>query len=251
MSRDSAHDGCPVGDDRPSLSALLLCARDVADRGAADAALGALVERLYPICERFLARRLASFRDGPEAAADAAQETMVRIVNGLEGCRATNDRELVAWMLVVARRTLIDLYRSPSSGLAARSLAVELDDALDATEDRDGAPESSRTPRDTLLALAMQAYGALSAETAELLWWRLIRGAEWSEVAEQMETSPTGAKRRYQRAQVALQGAVSVLVSGLPSTQRADVERLVAGYSASSATATRSASSTTTVEDAA
>lgn len=251
MSRDSAHDGSLVGDDRPSLSELLLDARDVADRDAADAALGALIERLYPMAERFLLRRLQSFRDGPDAAADAAQETMVRIANGLDGCRATNDRELVAWMLVVARRTLIDLYRSPSSGLAARSLSVELDDALDAAEDRGEASESSRTPRATLLALAMQAYGALSDETAELLWWRLIKGAEWSEVAEQMSTSPTGAKRRYQRAQGALQRAVSALVSGLPSTKRADVERLVAGYSASSATAARYASSTTTVEDAA
>jgi RNA polymerase sigma factor (sigma-70 family) len=203
------------------------------------------------MCERFLARRLASFRDGPDAAADAAQETMLRIANGLDGCRATNDRELVAWMLVVARRTLIDMYRSPSSGLAARSLAVELDDALNASEDRDTSADPTCTPRGTLLALAMEAYDALSAQTAELLWWRLIKGAEWSEVAEQMATSPTGAKRRFQRAQGALQRAVAELVSSLPSNQRPDIERLVASYAASSVTATRSASSSPTVEDAA
>jgi RNA polymerase sigma factor (sigma-70 family) len=232
MSETSAHDGCLTGDDQPSLSALLLRARSGEDRDAADVALGALVERLYPMCERFLARRLRSFRDGPDAAADAAQETMVRIANGLDGCRATNDRELIAWMLVVARRTLIDLYRSPASGLAARALAVELDDALGTAQDRDTAEDSNLTPRSTLLALAMQAYNALSAETAELLWWRLIRGAEWSEVAEQMGISPTGAKRRFQRAQSTLQRRVAQLVSSLPSTQRADVEGLVSGFSA-------------------
>jgi RNA polymerase sigma factor (sigma-70 family) len=211
---------------------LLAGARDASDPATAERALGALVERLFPLCERFLTRRLASFRDGPDAAADAAQETMVRIANGLDGCRATNDRELIAWMLVVARRTLIDLYRSPASGLAARALAAELDDALHATQEHDDTEETNRTARSTLLALAMQAYNALSAETAELLWWRLLRGAEWSEVAQQMGTSPTGAKRRFQRAQGALQRRVAQLVSGLPATQRADVERLVSGFSA-------------------
>jgi RNA polymerase sigma factor (sigma-70 family) len=249
MPRESAYDGCVASEERPSLSALLGCAKNVEGDDAAEAALGALIERLYPMCERFLARRLRSFRDGPDAAADAAQETMVRIANGLDGCRATNDRELVAWMLVVARRTLIDLYRSPSSGLAARSLSVELEDALDGDEDEADALEP--TPRSTLLALAMQAYDALSAETAELLWWRLIKGAEWSEGGSEMATSPTAAKRRFQRAQGALQRAVSELVSSLPSTQRLNVERLVAGYSPGKAEATERAASSKSAEDAA
>lgn len=203
----------------------------------ADVALDALVERLYPLCERFLARRLRSFRDAQDVAADAAQETMVRIATALDTCRAATDRELVAWVLVTARRTLIDMYRSPATGLAARSLAVELDDDADVTDAPEDGEGARGAPRRTLLALALQAYDALTNETAELLWWRLVGGAEWSEVAEQLATTPGGAKRRFQRAQTTLRRSVTALVSQLPPGQRAPVEALVATYRAGEAAA--------------
>lgn len=229
-----------VQDGRPTLLTLLAAARTASDSAATDRALGALIERLYPLCERFLARRLASFRDGPDAAADAAQETMVRVAGALDECRANSDRELVGWVFVIARRTLVDLYRSPGSGFAARALAQELDDARDAAEcvDADGAPPPmTATPRETLLALALQAYDALSSETAELLWWRLIQDAEWSEVAERMSTSAAGAKRRFQRAQNALRRAVGQLVATLPAERRSAVEGLARTYAQDSAPA--------------
>ena len=233
----------------PSLIALLHEARNIDDPVAADAAVGALVERLYPICERFLRRRLRGFRDAPDVAADATQESMLRIAAALDDCRATSDRELVAWALVTARRTVIDMYRSPTSGLAARSLASELHDEADCLGEGADDVEGQATPRNTLLALAMRAYDALTRETAELLWWRLIRDAEWSEVAEEMSTTSAGAKRRFQRAQGALRRSLTHLIADLPPAEREPVEELLAVYGATEAPRPRVGP--TAVEDAA
>lgn len=237
--------------DGQSLIALARRARKPRRSADAEAALAALVERLYPLCERFLARRLRSFRDGQDVAADAAQETMVRIVAALARCRATTDRELVAWVLVTARRALIDMYRSPSSGLAARSLAVELHDETDAAETLAEDAEGRATSHGTLLTLALEAYDALTSETAELLWWKLVRGAEWSEVAEQLSTTPAGAKRRFQRAQIALRRSVVKMVAQLPARQRAPVQALVATYRAAEAAGRGAGGGPRAAEDAA
>jgi RNA polymerase sigma factor (sigma-70 family) len=216
-------------DPEVSLIALLGRARSAPDAAAADAALRRLIERLYPLAERFIARRLTRFRDADDIAADVAQESMVRVATAITTCRATTDRELVAWTLVTTQRTSVDMFRSPSSGLAARSLAVDLDEDLDGEREDEDA-EDDVSPRRTLLRLASRAYDAVESSTAELLWWRLIRDAEWSEVAEQMATTPAGAKRRYQRAQAALRRAVLESISRLPSDERDAVERLLSQY---------------------
>jgi RNA polymerase sigma factor (sigma-70 family) len=219
-----------MADPEVSLVALLGRARNGVDRVDADAALCTLIERLYPLAARFISRRLTRYRDANEIAADVAQESMVRIATGITACRAATDHELVAWVLVTTRRTAVDMYRSPSSGLAARSLAVDLDDGLDADTESEVTDPDEASPRRTLLRLASRAYDALKSSTAELLWWRLIRDAEWSEVAERLETTPAGAKRRFQRAQAAMRRAVLESISGLPSEQRDAVQRLVAQY---------------------
>lgn len=238
-----------------TLVALLERARASTGEQCADVALAQLIQRLYPLTERFLARRVRSFRDGAEAAADAAQETMVRVTTALHSCHATTDRELVGWVLVTARRTLVDLYRSPSSGFAMRALTAGLDHEDDLPHVRSGHEqddgEGAPTARTTLLALAMRAYDALTAETAELLWLRLIGGAEWSEVANEMSTTATAAKRRFQRAQDSLRRAVCLLVSALPEDQRPAVQELVHAYSSKSSPARSPATASTSMEDAA
>ena len=87
---------------------------------------------------RFLRRRL-----GPGRAEDAFQETFLRALHAYG--RLEHGRELRAWVLTIARRIVIDTYRSErpreqlpelaaEDGLAAYDELAELTDGLPPTE---------------------------------------------------------------------------------------------------------------------
>lgn len=236
---------------------------------AAPEALENLLLALYPVVWRFLRMRLGRWRDADEVTNDVSQETMVRICMAVGQCRADSDRSLTGWACTAAHRTLIDLLRSPASGLMAQQLAVELktdlglDDvadtdaptaAIDATPELSLSPDEARgycpaesAPRERLLELVVQAYNAVAEETGELLWWRLVMGAEWSEVGGQMSTTTAGAKRRFQRAICTLERAVRELVQALPSVERTAVEALLEHYLAETPTVCDSSSAHTSM----
>ena len=217
--------------------------------GRSPDALEALMTALYPVIRRFLVTRVQSWRDPHDIADDLVQETIVRCFLHVRACRAECDRTVAAWALTTARHTLIDLLRAPSTQLMAQQFARDFVEDMELTAGRarvgvvHGEPafgcsfdeamghrEAGAPARELLLRLAVEAYTEAADETGELLWWRLVMGAEWSEVAEHLHTTAAGAKRRFQRAQVSLERALHARIAALPTEVRGPVDRLVSRY---------------------
>jgi DNA-directed RNA polymerase specialized sigma24 family protein len=98
--------------------------------------LDALISALYPSVVRYVRSRIAGQWDPRTATADIAQETMLRVLTSLLSCRATSDREVMAWCFGITRHVLADVHRSPDGARAQRrsvSLAVA-GDALATTD---------------------------------------------------------------------------------------------------------------------
>lgn len=216
-------------------------------------ALESLLTELYPHVWHFLRPRLVGWRESSEVINDVTQETMVRLCMRIHQCRANTNRDISAWACTAARHTLVDLLRSPASGLMAQQLAAELETDLDADDheletgarradnhiaaelsvsldEACGLRPAEPAARERLLALVVQAYNAAATDTGELLWWRLVMGADWSEVGVELHTSTAGAKRRYQRALATLEREVRTLVQALPEVERGPVEALLERY---------------------
>lgn len=168
--------------------------RDRAVQGD-DAALEALIKALHEPVQRFLAGRLT----GSYAAAfvqDAMQETFIRVCNSLQTCTADNLGQLVRWVLTVARNCAMDTLRTNEIWSALRNDPFIMERAREA---------DIRNDVDAFLQKRlMSAYGELPAGTQQLLWEHLVCGASWAEVALSLGTTPTAAKRRFQRAQARL-----------------------------------------------
>lgn len=207
----------------------------VAARGhgtAADAALENLLTALCGPIRRFAAGELRGHIDAGDIVEDLVQETLIRLAAAVRSCRATSDGEIVSWARTTARRALIDMYRSPSSGLAARQFAQELVEEMTefaTTQNQDVAALNSPV-MSCLLTIMMGAYNDAVETTGELLWWRLIMGLEWTEIALKFSTSAAGAKRRFQRAQDTLRREVMRRVGALPVCERGEVLALLARF---------------------
>lgn len=219
------------GDGRIELIELLRCAQDPAN-SLAERALEQLLTRLHKPVRQFIERRVGACRDAEDVVADITQETLVHIAMHFGACTAADDRMLVAWVLTAARRVLIDTWRSPSSGLAARYVSTSLDSevALRLSGTGVNGRIESCPARETILRLGVEAYNAASEETGELIWHRLIQGDEWSELGARFRTTGPGAKRRFQRAQQKLRRKLGELIAALPDGQRHAVQALVERY---------------------
>jgi RNA polymerase sigma factor (sigma-70 family) len=171
----------------------------------AEAALNALLVLLYHPLRSFVQHRLSGMPDIDDLAHDAAQDALLRITREIHTCRATTDRQLLAWALTTVQRTTIDLLRS-SDALAQRRRSSIDPAALPAP-----APEESSVegPGEGVLdesemvlwELARSILGAVSPTARPVLWARGAEGATWAEVGEALSIPPTAAKRRFQRAQ--------------------------------------------------
>ncbi|MES2522626.1 MAG: sigma factor [Gemmatimonadota bacterium] len=215
---------------------------------AASLALEELMTALYPRIRCFLAARLRHWRDAHDMVEDITQESVVRCFLHVHTCRADSDRSVLAWALTTARHALIDLLRAPSTQLMAQQFACDLLDDLEAAvassriaRRKDAALEQSfdaaagrradeAPARELLMQLAVEAYTDAASETGELLWWRLVMGAEWSDVATHLQTTAAGAKRRFQRAQATLERTLRTRIAALPDETRHAVQALVEHY---------------------
>lgn len=211
------------------LHAFQLARRDGAPQDIQHDLLGALLERLYWPLYRFALARLQRFAGAKALAEEVVQDTLLGLARGAHRCRALEDAQLLAWALRSCRHELYDLIHRPGTGLTFRRREVELrlltdgedfESSVGRRPDLDAAFES-------LLALAVDVYDSMPAATAALFWLRLIFGAEWSEIAAELETTPSGAKRRFQRAQLRLRQALAQRVEALPPAEHALVQPLL------------------------
>lgn len=120
---------------------------------------------------------------------DVVQDAMVDVCAHLSRCQARSDRELSGWVRAIGQRELANLFRAE----AFRRVTIPL------SEDQ-GAPASAeRSPSGPLGRLIRRRLRHIGDDAQELLWLRLGAGATWVEVAMELGTTPSGAKRRYQR----------------------------------------------------
>jgi len=214
-----------------------LIATTADDAAEADAAFrrafDPLFDQLMPRVWDYLSKKVPACRDADDVVADLTQQTMIKIGNAIERCEASSDGAVVRWALTTAHHVMLDAFRSPETGLAARAMAVGLDELRQDTvsfEVADGGREPGSRAYEILVALTMEAYNAAAESVGALFWWRLIGGREWVEVGAALDTTGPAAKRRFQRAVETLRAEVERRVEALPSPDREDVRRLVARF---------------------
>ena len=212
--------GC-VSAARPPALAELARRAAAGDGAALDGLLRAVQDRV----ERYLAGRLAARPDGHDLAGDLRQEVLIRAAGAVGRCRFESDARLVAWVLTIARRVLVDHVRAERARrevLPDRALELMAEEASLARW-RGGAHELG--PGELLETLAARALGALPERTRELLRLRVQLGWTWKEVGRALGTTEAGAKRRYQRAQAALRTRFLALLDALPPAERDTLPR--------------------------
>jgi RNA polymerase sigma-70 factor (ECF subfamily) len=190
-----------------------------ARRGDTDA-LNQLLNALQGHVQRYLSRRLATTPDGEDQARDLGQEVLVRTAAALARCRFEDDRRLMAWVLTVARRILIDHVRARR----ARHEVVprqELDElaARASLASWQNAPAAAGPCAPVAEAVA-QAVASMPDATRELLRLRVHMGCTWKEVAAALDTTEAGAKRRFQRAQATLRARFREIVCSMAPGER-------------------------------
>lgn len=186
------------------------------DAAALDAVLRATQEPVH----RYLARRLARCPDGDDTAGDLRQEVLLRAAAALPRCEFENDRSVVAWILRITRHVLVDHLRAerrrhpPVSGeglelLAERAALVQWQSG-----------HHAHPGGELMDEVTARAMSGLPRQTAELFRLRVQLGCTWPEVAAALDTTAGGAKRRFQRAQVALRKRFLTALDTLPEAER-------------------------------
>ncbi|WP_420127570.1 RNA polymerase sigma factor [Longimicrobium sp.] len=202
-----------------------------AARGEAPA-LNQLLRAVQDPVHHYLCGRLAAAGDCDDQARDLGQEVLLRAAAALPRSRFADDRRLMAWMLTIARRVLIDHVRAER---ARRAVVAPGDvSALDGRVALDHwrTPMAGRARGDSLAAVVAAALRALPEPTRELLRLRVQLRYTWKEVALALDTTQAGAKRRYQRAQASLRARVRVEVGALPPRERARLPAWAAALAA-------------------
>lgn len=175
------------------------------------ASLERLLEELYVPVRDYYRGWLARRPDADDLAQDLTQEAMVSLVRGIARCRARTDGQVMAWGLSIARSRALDYLRSERRDVTAGAEGGEVEELTAAASLeawRGGEEEgegSSLTPE--LEALA-RFHDALPEPTQQVLWHRLVLGADWNEVAAETGLTHRTVQRRYQRVQEAARAAL-------------------------------------------
>ncbi|WP_310568597.1 sigma factor [Gemmatimonas sp.] len=209
---------------------LVSVARGVGE--AADVALERLLILLHAPIKRYAFAKVQRSPDADDLAADIAQDALIRIAKGVRTCRAQSDGEVMAWAMTIAHRLVLDLVRSRQSGLQAAYFADVTAQAMFGMtmEDSIGQRAELEPAMELLLRLMADAYNGAIDSTGELIWWRLIISLDWREIGEQVQTTPAGAKRRFQRAMDTLRLEVIRRVDALDEVDRHAVLALLARF---------------------
>lgn len=177
----------PVIDDQ-QLTRLALAARQ-----GAPADVEAFTRAVYTHVQRFI-----SFLDGAHRAEDLTQETFVRVLRSLPAFAGRSSAR--TWLLSIARRVVIDQYRS-----AARRPAVTDLDSWQRTVER----------RQLVVLPGWEEGVALTALLAEVPWERRapfvltqVLGLSYAETADALQCPVGTVRSRVARARAQLAGTI-------------------------------------------
>lgn len=213
------HSNSPAGENvSPDLTSLLAEHRR-SDAGS-DVALERLLVRLEPVLRGFLRRQAVAMGRYAEFVQEATQQSLVAIVFSLDGCRATNDAELVGWTLGVARNQLADLLRreGPWSESFDDAYPPVVGESFHASV---GRCDDIEPGLEIVLGAVGRVGDALPDDTSALLWMRLVGDYEWREVGYALGISGGAAKLRFQRLVVSMRTLVHRQLTALPPSERA------------------------------
>jgi len=120
---------------------------------------------------------------------DVVQEAMVDVCAHLQDCRASSSSEVLGWLLAIGRREAANLFRV--EGPLRNSVSLGASCQVADFEEPD--------PPSPFLRLLRRRLSHLGSDAHEVLWLRLGVNATWTEVAREIGTTPSAAKRRFQR----------------------------------------------------
>jgi RNA polymerase sigma factor (sigma-70 family) len=182
--------------------------------------MNALLREIQAPVHRYLALRLARSPDGDDVAGDLRQEVLLRAARALTRCHFESERRVVAWVLRIARHVLVDHLRAERAQhrVVPRETLELLAERAALAQWQSG--HHARPGADLLDEVTARAMAGLPRDTVELFRLRVQLGHTWPEVGAALGTTASGAKRRFQRAQVALRARFLAVVDALPQAER-------------------------------
>lgn len=192
-----------------------------------DALLVKLEEPLVAFVRRRITNTVRALEDTPSIAHDA----LIRIASRIKKCRATSDRQFMAWALAITRNVIADYWRSERLKFETLDMQVMVSCAEAFTQwatdiDSPALPEEQSAHAE-LQAIVCKVYDTLPADMAQLCWEHIVYGATWAESGSTLGVSADAAKHRYLRAIKAIRGATLRRIRALSEPMRSRVvERL-------------------------
>lgn len=166
------------------------------------------VSRAYEAHASLIRRYLLSRTHDAEAADDLTQEVFAQAARAAAGGHAEATSR--GWLLAVARCRWVDEVRRSSVRIRAESSVPVPEWAL-------SRPEGGDSTRATGQDLA-DALRALPRSDQLIMVGRLLDGREYSEIADELHTTPSACKMRFVRARRRLQIALEEAGFGTGST---------------------------------
>ena len=210
--------------ERCTESAVVLLPLFRAARDGDGAALNELLAALYHPLRRYALRQCRSAIDQDDLAKELAQEALIRIATQLAGCRANSDEQLLAWSLSIIRHLGLDHYRA-----RARSREVRLSPMSEVLLPCRASGSQTRysRPMRVLTRLLREAWTALPPSTRQVLKLKARDSSTWREIGDELQTTPSAARRRFQRAQRSAQNAITQQLDSLSVRDRDLVQRFL------------------------
>lgn len=152
-------------------------------------------------------------------ASDLAQETLIKAHARFGQFRGSSERELVAWLRQILRRSLVDLVRryKRSAGRSLgreRSLDASLQHSSQALErllDAGGTTPSGAAQRRERGVLLADALSHLGEDHREVIVLRTLEEREWKDVGERMGRSADAVRMLWVRALERLRPLIEAL----------------------------------------